>query len=554
MLRPFVLFYSFALFILIGPQDSSHASTIVHDVTEEQLQESLQKLSLEEKVGQLLIIGVNGYEMNAINKVKLRTLKPGGIILFGRNIKTAPQVSAFLHSLQKEALANQTPPLFTAIDQEGGSVTRLRHWPPLPSAAAVGRTGDVDIAFKLGLFSGQMLRALGINMNLAPVLDLSNPLERSFIGSRSFGDDPALVTRFGSAIISGYTAANVITISKHFPGHGSAVGDSHKAMPTVKRTLASLKATDLKPFSELVKQRQLPGVMLAHISYPLIDASLLPATYSKPLVSEFLRKDLGFDGLVMTDDIEMLGAKGISSPAERTIRAIEAGADMVMIAWNPSSQEKAFYGLLDSVKKGRISTDRVDASVKRILKLKLMHDLNNSIEPLPPRELEFMVSHRELRSTIDRVVLKNISYSHLPGESIKLSSYSEALLISHDTRFFESFRKNFRIPRLITHNLLTNPSRQSLINKIERTPKHYLIILHAGTLETVRTINTLSKQQRSRLVVLTSELPYNVRGLSDYKTIFFSYTRHPDLGELFAKAIGTPEPSSNVERLPAQSD
>ena len=506
--------------------------------------ELLLAMSTEEKVGQLLLIGIHGLELDATNREKLRDLEPGGVILFGRNIKTADQVAKLLYDIQLEAVRQKVLPVFTAVDQEGGAVTRLKTWPPLPSAAAIGRAGDPDLAFKLALFTGQVLKTLGFNMNLAPVLDLADPHAKSFIGSRSYGEDAETVSRFGSAVIAGYASSGVLTVSKHFPGHGGAVADSHLQMPVVRRTLESLERSDLMPFVELAAQKRIPGVMIAHIAFPMIDRSETPATYSKVFLANYLRRDLAYDGLVMTDDLEMLGARGVKDPGERAVRAIEAGADILMVAWNPPSQKRAFSSLLAAVTSGRISRERLDQSVLRILTAKSDFQISEPFRRASPKELSVMMSHRELFSAIEHVVAKNLALSAVDQAAGLFDLDREYLIVSDDKVFAESFQHALQRRRIKWIGYSKHADPTVLAAHIQNYPKHFAIVFYAGSPNSVSILNRLPASIRQRLYVVTTEMPFQIRSAGDFRGAFFSYTKHPNLGGLFFKAVAN-------DRLPA---
>lgn len=509
---------------------------------------NVEELSLEKKIGQILLIGVNGTELNKINRERIASLSPGGVIFFGRNIKNARQVSLFNYNIQKYAQSLNLPPLFIALDQEGGSVTRLRSWPPLPSAAAVGRAADLNLAWKLAFFTGQMLRTLGFNVNLAPVLDLSDPYQSSFIGTRSYGHHPETVSKIGSAVINGYSSSNVMTVAKHFPGHGAAIGDSHRSTPIIPASLASLKETHLMPFANLAKHRLLPGVMVAHISMPKLDRTNLPATFSPSLLQNVLRQDLSYSGLVFTDDIEMLGAKSLRTPEARAIAAFKAGADVIMVAWNPSSQRRAYRALLAAVRSGEISESRLNQSVQRILSAKAAFAMTAPQKAPSLSELEKFVSHRELYAVIDRVVEKNLFLSDSARTLGSLFGSSEILLMSDNEAFNKSLLGAAPSERVRIVNLSAKytPSRLERIIKGHAQNLHILIC--ATKARTLKILNALSADARQQAILLTSEAPYSVKSASEYKTVFYSYTRHPQLGRLFAQTMHSRVPATEEKK------
>lgn len=376
----------------------------VRSLTSTKIQTHKKNLSENPMLGQLLMIGITGKKLTERTKLKLKDLRPGGIILFSRNISSAEQLAKLTYDLQEYAQELDLPPFFIAIDQEGGSVTRLKSWPPLPSASIVGKVADVNLAFKLAFFSGQVMQTLGLNMNLAPVLDLGQAYGPSFLGSRAYSHDPAIVEAVGSATLLGYKAAGVVPVAKHFPGHGAATGDSHRLLPTSILNKTVMLSSHLKPFAKSISDKSLTAVMAAHVSFPKIDPSRLPATYSRVILTEQLRETMGFDGLILTDDVEMQAAKRFQSASARTLQSLAAGADIVMIAWNLESQYQAKRALLEALETGKLTQQRVQQSLDRIALAK--EDL--STHALATRaELKSLVYHRELYHIIDLIYSKS---------------------------------------------------------------------------------------------------------------------------------------------------
>lgn len=328
-----------------------------------------ESMTIEQKVGQILFVGVPGKDLGSNVSDHLKRIRPGGILLFGHNIRSAMQVSRMNASLS--ALGHSVsgfPPLL-AVDQEGGPVVRIRTSRPLPSALALGLTRDPQLAERAGVETGRLLRALGFNMNLAPVLDLGGEQARGFIGVRAYSIHPEVVSLMGERFAKGLLTSQICPTAKHFPGHGGTDGDSHSAQVRRQTSLDQMLRRDLLPFRNFAREPR-SAIMLAHVAFPNIDPSALPATYSPRIVRGLLRDDLQYAGIAVSDDIQMSGASITSDPGERAVRAFEAGVDMVMVAWSPQQQRAAYDGLMAAVKSGRISEDRLDASLKRILAVK----------------------------------------------------------------------------------------------------------------------------------------------------------------------------------------
>ena len=304
------------------------------------------------KIGQLLLIGFTGQTTEQGLARTIKDLKPGGLLLFSRNISTASQLVRLNKEMRAQSIiASQLPPLI-AIDQEGGSVSRIKTSPPQPSALAIGKTNSVEISEKMGFYSGRVLRAFGINMNLAPVLDVADPQKPSFLGTRAFASTPEQVGEMSLNYARGLERAGIISTLKHFPGHGNEAIDPHFKIPTIEDDFKTLSETRLKPFKYLIDAFTPPAIMVAHLAVPNVDPNASAATYSSVLINNLLRKRWNYNGLVMTDDMDMQAAKQRPSSKAKHLgqatQAILAGADLIMVAWNRKTQYRAFKDLKTS--------------------------------------------------------------------------------------------------------------------------------------------------------------------------------------------------------------
>ena len=296
-------------------------------------------------------------------------------------------------------------PLFVAIDQEGGPIIRVREGVTLfPGNMALGATRDPNLAYEAGRITGMELRAMGINMNLAPVVDLNNNARNPVIGVRSFGEDPTWVARMAVANIRGYHAGAVLTAVKHFPGHGDTAVDSHVDLPTIARDRKRLEEVDLVPFRRAIAQGA-DAVMSAHVTFPAFEPTGLPATLSPRVLTDLLRNELGFDGVIMTDDMEMGAIAKRFGSAKAAVRAIRAGADVVLVRHTLSVQKESIEAVTQAVRSGEISEERIDQSVRRILKLKSKRLGSQSILSAPRTE-EDRISERVGRQDFAEVARK----------------------------------------------------------------------------------------------------------------------------------------------------
>lgn len=309
--------------------------------------------------GRLVMVDIPGTSLDAETAGFLRAQKIRSVCLFRKNIGTEADVRALMRDLI-EVLG---PEALIGIDQEGGAVVRVTFLPQPPSAMALGASGDAARAEAVGAAVARGLKSLGINWNFAPVLDVNNNPANPVIGERSFSNDPAEVSRLAAAWMRGSLREGVACCVKHFPGHGDTHVDSHHALPTVDKSRAELDALELAPFKALASQA--PAVMTAHIVYPQIDPER-PATLSPALIGGILRRDWGYDGVVITDALMMKAVAERFGYAKSAVMAIEAGADMVLAQGSPEEQLVAINALRDAFASGRLTLQQGEAANRRL--------------------------------------------------------------------------------------------------------------------------------------------------------------------------------------------
>lgn len=336
------------------------------------IKELIDKMTLEEKVGQMFIMGFEGYTMDE-NITRLLTEKHlGGVILFSQNIDTIKQTRTLISNL--EAANNSKAKLFMSLDEEGGTVSRIpKEMGAFEAAWQVGAVNDLAYAFNHGSAIGEAVKSLGFNMDFAPVLDVNSNPNNPVIGGRAFSSDPQVVKAIGTQVFKGINAAGVISVGKHFPGHGDTDVDSHYGLPIINKTKEELDNLELIPFRYAIEEG-IPAIMVSHLLLPQLDEYHV-ASMSKAIVTDLLRKTLNFKGVVVTDDMIMEGAKGKFTTAEGTVKAIEAGVDVIIISTDYDEQQGAIDKVISAVKEGIISEDRINESVYRILDLKLKYNM-----------------------------------------------------------------------------------------------------------------------------------------------------------------------------------
>ncbi|MBU4346407.1 MAG: beta-N-acetylhexosaminidase [Candidatus Omnitrophica bacterium] len=328
-------------------------------------------MTLKEKVGQIFQIGFDGKTVTPEIKGMIENYHIGGIIYFRRNIHLLQQIANLSNELQMVAMNRRLKlPLIISTDQEGGVVTRLTEGTHFPGNMTLGAARNAELARNAGQAIAGELKAVGINMDLAPVLDVNNNPSNPVIGVRSFGEDPLLVAKLGEAFISGMQSEGIIACGKHFPGHGDTTVDSHLGLPIVKHEKERLKKVELYPFIQAIKAG-VDSIMTAHICFPAIELKRgVPATLSYNVLTGLLREELEYNGLIITDCMEMNAIASTFGTIEGSVMAIEAGSDMVLISHTLDKQKAAIEEVIKAVKAGRITEERINQSVMRILKLK----------------------------------------------------------------------------------------------------------------------------------------------------------------------------------------
>ena len=354
--------------------------------TPDPIAEAVAAMSTEQKVSQLLVAGIEGTQLGQDAVQAVQDYQVGGVILFGRNVESAWQLAELTNGLKD--LNGDYTPLFLCVDQEGGRVDRM---PPeverTPSAWSVGQTLDTEgVGAAYGALLAEECAAFGFNMDFAPSLDIwSNP-DNTVIGDRAFGNDWEWTAFFGmSAVESMEEQGGVIPVVKHFPGHGDTSVDSHVALPVVDKSLEELWQSELVPFNMVLNQEDYfgaqagpsaPAVMVAHILLSQVDPDY-PASLSHRVVTGLLREEMGFDGVVCTDDLTMGAVSNTYGMGEAAVLAVEAGCDLLLVCHGADNLTEARDALLEAADSGRISPERLDESVKRILSLKAGYGLTN---------------------------------------------------------------------------------------------------------------------------------------------------------------------------------
>ena len=333
---------------------------------EEKVDKLVANMSDADKVGQLLMIGLHGKTLNDDAKFMLNEYRVGGIILFDRNMESKDQVKSLITDINKTGKSAGLTPLFIGIDQEGGAVARMEdQLIKVPPAEALGKE-PIEQAVSLAKQSGTELKDLGFNINFAPVADLG------LTYGRSFSTNPDEAVRYASAVGKAYDEAGLWYSYKHFPGIGKTDVDLHADTSVVPVSKETLLNEDTKVFVDLIKQSKpnTYAIMVSHAMYPQIDADH-PSSLSKAIITDWLRKDMGYNGVVVTDDMDMGALAKHYTFGDMAVQSILAGSDILLVCHEYEHMQEAYNGLMKAVKDGRISKERLDESVKRILLMKM---------------------------------------------------------------------------------------------------------------------------------------------------------------------------------------
>lgn len=334
---------------------------------DEKVDKIVASMSQTEKLGQMMMIGIQGTKVDDDSLYMLNQYHMGGVILFDRNMKSPEQVKQLTSDLQ--AQSNEKVPLFIGIDEEGGDVVRMAEkLTPPPSQKEIGATGDIEQAKTWAIKTAKSLKEMGINVNFAPVADVGSN------DKRSYSTDANTVIDFVRAATKGYQQENIIYSLKHFPGIGKGKVDSHIDSSSIDVVKEVLMTEDILPFKTIIDENE-PNdyfILVSHLKYPALDEEY-PASLSSKIMTDLLRNKLGYKGIIITDDMEMGAVANHNDFRSIGVNAVKAGADIVLVCHEYEHQQEVYLGLLDAVNSGEISQERIDESVKRIIKVKLLH-------------------------------------------------------------------------------------------------------------------------------------------------------------------------------------
>jgi beta-N-acetylhexosaminidase len=476
------------------------------------IEELVAKMSLKEKIGQMLLSGLNGQAAGEQASMLVNQYYLGGVVYFGDNTGTPDQVLRFSQELQRLAMNNpHAIPLLVSIDHEGGSVFRFQSgMTHFPNLMTLGAANNPDLTYNVAAANAWELRAVGINTSLGPVLDINDDPANPVIGLRAFGGIADLVTRMGEQYIAGLQQNGMIATAKHFPGHGSTNIDSHSTLPVVNKSLDQLRMNELIPFMQAVRS-SVGIIMVGHIANLIVDPSGLPASLSPIFIQDILRGELGFEGVVMTDALTMGAVTEKYDIPSAAVKSIQAGVDIVAVT-GPDFAGGAYAAILQAVRSGAISMQRIDESVRRILLLKAQYGLFEEAIPAGG-SIDLARGEALARQVAQSAIV------HSGGEFHSLANDSGVLLVSPD-RLPSGNDPNKGLSRLgeflSQHGLrveewiypLENPSQIAAVQQqvLQSLPSYSTVVL--GTYDAqLRLVNQGDGAQRDLLnAILTDNM------------------------------------------------
>lgn len=393
LLIPALLTFSLSTVLKFSKQESS-------ELKEEKtwVEEQLNNMTLEEQIGQMLM--VSDYSKIADDELinKLEEVQPGGFILFSENFESFTQASKLIDDINNTS----DIPMFISIDQEGGRVARIKELTDqsltdIPPMYDLGLTNDENLAYEVGQVIGEELRAFNINMNFAPVLDIYSNPENTVIGDRSFGTTAQLVSKIALSLSDGLESTGIISVYKHFPGHGDTSEDSHNELPVINKTKDELMELELVPFINAINNGA-DVIMVGHLAIPAITGNNTPASLSKEIITNLLKEELGFNGVVITDALNMKALTNEYTEEEIYINAINAGVDILLM---PDFDYETIEIIMSAIDEGKIAEEEITDSVKKILELKYDKLFQENIYT---RDYLGSLEHQEI---IDKIPVNN---------------------------------------------------------------------------------------------------------------------------------------------------
>jgi beta-N-acetylhexosaminidase len=507
-------------------------------------------MTLEQAVGQQFLLTFEGKEALPTQFLEiLRRQHVGGVVLFRhKNMGSLAELRGLTHVLQRAAAESGQPPLLIAADQEGGQLIAVDHTTPFPGNMALGAAGSDKLAYKVARAIGKELSAVGINVDFAPVCDVNNNPLNPVIGTRSFGEDPELVARMSAALIRGLQSSGVAATAKHFPGHGDTSSDSHRGAPIVRHNTKRIRSVELLPFRAAV-DTGVRLVMTAHIVMPALNggSNELPATLSPKILRDLLRRKMRFNGVIVSDALDMHAMEQGSGYVAETVAAVGAGIDLLLFNHDLSRVEPAWSNLVQAARRGLLSADEIYASARRIMALKNWIKRQRQ-EPLAvigcKEHLQLAQEVARKSVTLVRDTAQLLPLRVEPDERIAVAIPRPEDLTPADTSSYvkpvlaDALRQYH--PRVDEFSFGMSPGSEEIGGLAERLAKYDVVIMgtinataHHGQAELVRKLIN----QGTRVVTVALRMPYDLAVYPAASTYVCTYSILPPAMEALAEAL-----------------
>ncbi len=509
-------------------------------------------MTLDELIGQLFVVGFNGVSPSPEIVDLIQNHHVGGIILFGRNVRNAEQLLALTGELQAIAkAAGHQHPLLISTDQENGVVRRLGPGTTIfPGAMGLGAIGSEQMAHDVAFATGRELRALGVNMNLAPVADVNNNPDNPVIGVRSFGADPELVARLAAAAVRGYGEAGVMTSLKHFPGHGDTSVDSHLDLPVVPHSAERLEQVELPPFKAGIAAG-VDSVMLAHVYFPaLMPAEKLPATISPVIIEGLLRETLGFEGVIVSDCLEMRAISDTVGTERGAVMALRAGIDVVLISHTYGPQRRAVEAVRSAISGGDLAAERVRQAAERVLRLKSRYLSWEVSAPVVPEWVGGSAHQQLSAAACDALVTLVRNDDGLlplrprpPERLLVLYPDRASLTLAADTRYPERFLAETvrrRHPGVDAMSFPLSPSdeeREDIMSRAKRVDLILMATMNAHLRPEQAELMKLLLRSGKRVIGIAARNPYDLLAFPHLDTYVAAYEYTPSAMEAAVRLL-----------------
>jgi beta-N-acetylhexosaminidase len=506
-------------------------------------------MSLERKVGQLMSVAFRGTTITSSLEAMIRDRGVGGVILYSENFTDAASLAKLVADLERIAREAKSLPLFFEIDQEGGPVIRINKGATvLPGQMALAATPDPERSVRTAAtISAAELRSLGVNWNFAPVADVNDEPTNPIISNRSFSSDPARVSQLVSAAVQAYAAAGFFCCAKHFPGHGSTTTDSHTGLPKIDVDRATLDRIELPPFRAAIAAG-VPAIMSAHIVVPALDPTPeLPVTLSKGVMTDLVRNTLGFQGIVVTDDLEMGALKNIGEAAAG-LRALQAGADYLLFRFDEAAQREGHRLISEAVRAGSLSAARLDESVRRVTAAKRRFGILDGRRDQPAPDLAANAKTSLELARGATTLLRNRGVLPLRGRVLAVSPTNA------DISFFDGQATLGSViaakrPDAISESLPLHPSAAEIDRVVAASRAADVVVVGTTNLfaypEQVDLVRALAKAKPVAIVALRG--PYDILSVPEIAAYVCAYdSREPSLTAVAEVLLGERKPSGSL--------